>query len=127
MTAIIRAFPGDPASLAEARAWVAGLLAHLPVVDDAVLVVSELATNALAHTASARGGYTVAVRICGPDRLRLSVSDLGSPTPPMLADPDTDTESGRGLRIVAAITVRWGVCASHAGRSVWAELEWKPG
>ncbi|MGH3343618.1 MAG: ATP-binding protein [Carbonactinosporaceae bacterium] len=123
--AIVRRFGGEPASVSEARAWLADLLRPLPVVDDAVIVVSELAANAVTHTLSARGGYTVAVCHTGPGRLRLLVSDLGGPTSPVLGDADDDSEYGRGLHVVAALVTDWGVTVNHAGRTVWAELEWK--
>ncbi|MGH3326635.1 MAG: ATP-binding protein [Streptomycetales bacterium] len=87
--------------------------------------MSELATNALRHTASARGGYTVSVHHLEPARLRLLVSDLGSQTRPNPVDADPCADSGRGLAMVAAIAVRWGVVVRPEGRTVWAELAWQ--
>ncbi|MGH3326948.1 MAG: ATP-binding protein [Streptomycetales bacterium] len=124
--AIVRWFPGEAAAVGLAREWLSGLLAPLPVLGDAVIVVSELAANALTHTASARGGYTVAVCHTGPHRLRLLVSDLGARTAPMLGAPDADCEFGRGLHIVAALATRWGVSTHDGGRTVWVELAWEP-
>ncbi|MGH3342731.1 MAG: ATP-binding protein [Carbonactinosporaceae bacterium] len=123
--AIVRWFPGEPAAVSQARAWLAALLRPLPVLDDAVIVVSELATNALTHTASGREGYTVGVCHAGPNRLRLLVSDVGAITPPRLRTPGADGECGRGLHIVAAIATCWGVVGGQTGRTVWAELEWR--
>ncbi|MGH3342892.1 MAG: ATP-binding protein [Carbonactinosporaceae bacterium] len=58
-----RAFSGHPSAVGEARGWLAGLLDGLPVASDAVLVLSELATNALRHTASSGCGFSVSVEV----------------------------------------------------------------
>jgi len=51
-----RAFPGKPEQVALARRFVAGVLSGCPAADTAVLLASELAANALAHTRSGAGG-----------------------------------------------------------------------
>jgi anti-sigma regulatory factor (Ser/Thr protein kinase) len=101
-------------------AW--GLSADL--VDTAVLVLSELTTNALRHAHSAPGreiGVHVAL---SADCLRIEVSDAGTGHPrPRTAH--ADDESGRGLALVAALTTRHGVRprAGGIGTTVWAEVD----
>lgn len=88
------------------------------VLDDAKLVVSELVANAVAHGA---GDVTVRARL-EDDRLRLEVSDEGSGPPVAIAEGRTDDDdySGWGLKVVDALSVRYG---AYAGSThFWAEL-----
>ncbi|WNF00188.1 ATP-binding protein [Streptomyces luomodiensis] len=90
--------------------------------DDALLVVSELVTNVIAHTASDRlecrlGG--------GAGLLRIEVEDQArAHTLPAPRTPGPDEHGGRGLLLVGAVSSAWGVRdAPHGrGRIVWAEL-----
>ncbi|WP_299534787.1 anti-sigma regulatory factor [uncultured Streptomyces sp.] len=91
------------------------------VCDAATLIVSELVTNAVVHTASSR----VVCELQRLDRLlRIAVQDQGHRTGPRLRDT-SDDEHGRGLLLVDALSEAWG---SHGdddgvrGRIVWAEL-----
>ncbi|MEV6547248.1 ATP-binding protein [Streptomyces sp. NPDC051597] len=92
------------------------------VGDAAALVVSELVTNAVVHTAGtlvscelsfATGHLTVAVRDQG--------YGAGGPT---LCDADDGEERGRGLLLVDALSVAWGChdVPRGTGRIVWARL-----
>ncbi|WP_436771958.1 ATP-binding protein [Yinghuangia sp. YIM S09857] len=117
-------FPGEPESVGEARHFVGALLAGWPCVDDARLVVSELATNAVQHTASGDGGrFDVTVEI-GADRVRISVRDSGSfQRPFVFVDAKERTGmSGRGLFLVAALSRDWGVADLIGDCIVWAEF-----
>jgi anti-sigma regulatory factor (Ser/Thr protein kinase) len=117
-------FPCDPASPGRARSWAAeeisAVLTHLPamptILDDAVLVVSELVTNAL------RAGYSCAVNIeVDVDALRVGVIDDGPGVPAVqLAEPDD--VRGRGLFLIAALANNWGVRRTGNGKEVWASL-----
>ncbi|WP_322725769.1 ATP-binding protein [Streptomyces spongiae] len=93
--------------------------------DDAVLVVSELVTNALTHTGSDR----VVCRLgFGGGRLRIEVEDQNRGCSlPERRQPDADDQNGRGLLLVGALSSDWGVGAgSHgSGSVVWAELVWQ--
>jgi hypothetical protein len=82
-------------------------------VDDASVVSSELATNAVIH---ARTRFTVELQLDG-DALRVEVSD-GAPARwvPLEVPPK------HGLSIVGALCNRWGIAASEEGKTVWAEL-----
>ena len=87
-------------------------------MDDALLVVSELAANALTH---AESSYRVRLATTGP-ALRIEVEDDGTGTPE--PQPLTETEEhGRGLHLVDALAVSWGMeVADAGGKRVWAEL-----
>ncbi|ROQ77152.1 hypothetical protein EES39_24785 [Streptomyces sp. ADI92-24] len=91
---------------------------------DAVLLVSELTTNAVLHTDS--GQVLCGLTLTGDERrLRIELHDEG-PTPVRppehLAGPCE--ENGRGLLLVRQIADRWGSAHSTRteGKFVWAEL-----
>ncbi|HZT66318.1 MAG TPA: response regulator [Acidimicrobiales bacterium] len=111
---------GDRRQVVAARAFIAQQCRRWRCIgstDDASIVVSELVTNALVHAAS---GCQLRARRAG-ELLRIEVSDRGRGTP----DPksaDDQAESGRGLLIVSALCVAWGVETYPDGKIVWAEL-----
>ncbi|WP_309504873.1 MULTISPECIES: response regulator [Nocardioides] len=113
--------PDELSSVATARRFVRDKLlewGHADTVDDAMLVVSELAANALTH---AESSYRVRVAAAGP-AVRIEVEDDGAGTPE--PQPLTETEeSGRGLHLVGALAASWGMDAgASGGKRVWAEL-----
>jgi two-component sensor histidine kinase len=93
-----------------------------PIRDDALLVASELATNALRHALDEREAELEIVAELVPDGLRISVSDTAEsdpddgPRPAREVDPD-----GTGLRVVQAIARRWGA-ERFDGQRTWAVL-----
>jgi anti-sigma regulatory factor (Ser/Thr protein kinase) len=108
---------------ANARTWLAERVAALPapVVDDALLVASELVTNAVRH---GRPEIVLFVRRLR-DGVRIAVRDEGEDVPaPAMDTPTVDRPTGRGLLIVAATARQWGVTAhpDRPGKTVWAEL-----
>ncbi|BFO13932.1 ATP-binding protein [Streptomyces sp. KM77-8] len=118
-----RAFPGLAEEVTHARHFVASLLADRGPVDDAVLIVSELATNAVRHSLSgSAGGWFLVIVGFGHDLVRLEVVDQGGPHVPHLCDVTNQEEGGRGLLLIAACAKDWGVKDWPDGRSVWAEL-----
>lgn len=123
-----RTFPAVPAQVAEARRFLAGLLDGDPAAGDAVLCLSELATNAIVHSRSREPGGSFTVRVqSGGRRLRVEVTDQGGPWPtstPAPTYPRPDELTGRGLVIVGQLATRWG-CAGHSrtGWTVWYELD----
>ncbi|WP_406198984.1 ATP-binding protein [Streptomyces europaeiscabiei] len=118
-----RAFPGMPDQVAEARHFVAALLQERGVVDDAVLVVSELATNAVRHTLSgSAGGWFLVVVAFRADGVRLEVVDQGGDSVPQMRDAVSQDDGGRGLLLVSACAKDWGVKDVPSGRTVWADL-----
>ncbi|MGV9253250.1 ATP-binding protein [Streptomyces sp. NPDC003697] len=121
-----RAFPGVAEEVAHARHFVAALLDGRGPVDDAVLVVSELATNAVRHSLSGSAGGWFLVIICFGDGLvRIEVVDQGGERVPHLCDVTSQEESGRGLLLIASCAKDWGVKNWPDGRSVWADLTWE--
>ena len=118
--------PSEGNPIAATRAWIRRTLPELvdrPVRaslgDDLDLVVSELAGNAIRH-AGALGDVAVGLR---GNLIQVAVFDRED-RPPTLRRPRTDTDSGRGLLLVAALSERWSVDhdLEHGGKSVWAEL-----
>lgn len=107
-----------------ARRATRALLADIPCVEDAELIVSELAGNAILHTRSALEGGTFRVVVEAKDGwARLEVHD-GGPLP-RERDADQDGESGRGWELVAALSARWGHDGGSSSGCTWAELDWK--
>ncbi|MFI8257753.1 ATP-binding protein [Streptomyces filamentosus] len=88
--------------------------------DTAALVISELATNAVLHTASSR---IVCELRENATTLRISVRDEGGPAGPRIRDCGAE-ERGRGLLIVDALCAAWGAERTGHGTAqiVWAEL-----
>jgi CheY-like chemotaxis protein/anti-sigma regulatory factor (Ser/Thr protein kinase) len=113
--------PDDLTSVSVARRFVRERLRDWGIdgpLDDALLVVSELAANALTH---ARSSYQV--RLSATDHaLRIEVDDQGAGTPE--PQPLTETEEhGRGLHLVGALAASWGMeSGDGGGKMVWAEL-----
>jgi len=121
----VRTFRGIPASVPEARRFVAELLAGCPAREVLMTCVSELCANAIAHGGSGNGGiFIVEVDLPGPGVARIAVTDEGGPSLPVAGSLDLMAEGGRGLAMVAACTSRWGYADAHPGRTVWAEACW---
>jgi DNA-binding NarL/FixJ family response regulator len=113
--------PRSLTSAHAAREFVARKVAEWqlsPILDDALLVTSELAANAITHAES-----SCKLRVSlSPTSLRIDVLDTGSGTPE--PQPTSSTaEHGRGLHLVDALTTAWGLeLVPGEGKLVWAEL-----
>jgi two-component sensor histidine kinase len=94
------------------------------VINEAMLLVSELATNALEHTATGFGGHFDVTILSGKTSLIIGVTDNGSEKAPAPGPLDPEAGSGRGLGLVELISERWGHCGGRHGRTVWFELRW---
>lgn len=126
-----RKLPGEPAAVRAARHALQGFMGDGPRRDDAALIVSELATNAVRHSASREaGGHFDLLLEARPGWLLIKVVDQGAPTRSArvaLADEDESLEdyyreSGRGLSIVEQLSDKCGH-EQHPDRAVWwAEL-----
>ncbi|ANB08562.1 hypothetical protein SAM40697_4604 [Streptomyces ambofaciens] len=121
-----RIFPGQAWQVAEARHFVAALLEDegSSLIEDAVLVVGELAANAVRHTRSGwyRGWFLVVVGF-SDDLVRIQVIDQGGDEEPEVRSISRGVEEGgRGLLLVAACAKGWGVKDRPDGRCVWADL-----
>ncbi|MFJ4407233.1 ATP-binding protein [Streptomyces sp. NPDC088910] len=102
-------------SAAKLRAW--GLD---PVMDDVQLLVSELITNALRYGEDGEIGFRLVITLQG---VLIAVND-GSGRRPRLSVVDEESETGRGLFLVAAIADDWGV--SPDGTTTWCTLRTAP-
>ncbi|HEX2895252.1 MAG TPA: response regulator [Marmoricola sp.] len=112
--------PPDLQAPREARAVIRELLAHWgyrELIEDAVLVVSELVANSVEHAEPA----SVVVADRGEGVLRIEVRDHGEGHP--VSPPESGSaERGRGLMIVSALARSWGVLATERSKTVWVEL-----
>jgi DNA-binding NarL/FixJ family response regulator len=113
-------FEADVSTVPLARAFVRRTLEEWRMAnrDEAMLVVTELAANAVLHA-----GSSYRVRLSSsPGLLRIEVSDCDAGTPE--PQPFSSTaESGRGIVLVSAIATSWGIeTAGSDGKVTWAEL-----
>lgn len=119
-----RVFPGENRQLRVLRDWLETLLPDCPERHDVLSVATELASNAVKHTASGRGG-TFAVALMGGARvMRVAVADDGAQAAPSMRDEPAG-ENGRGLLIVRGLSACTGSCGDSRGRLVWAEIPWR--
>jgi hypothetical protein len=88
------------------------------LVEDAALIVTELAANAVVH---AESDFIVTLAR-GRRGVRVSVQDFSPVAPAMMAIAPAGSSSGRGLRLVAAVASRWGDGSFGSGKVVWAAL-----
>ena len=120
--------PPNPRSVGVARwlitewcaPWVAAAQLDEDVVESALLLASEVITNAVVH---GDGMVQVDVgRVEGPS-LRVEVSDDGGGMP-LIGAQRTDAESGRGMAMVELLSSRWGtdLAVGPLGKMVWFEV-----
>lgn len=118
--------PWAPASVAVARRRLAADLAAAGIFDaavgDAVLVVSELLSNAIRHARPLPGANVQVAWAVGEGAVEVAVSDGGGPTMPVRAHATVSALGGRGLDIVEYLAWRWGVRSDDSGQTVWAVL-----
>ena len=115
-------FGGDPSGLAglrrtvgeQLRTWGLGDL-----VEGAQLAVTELASNVIKHVGE--GAPATLVMEHEDDYLNLELHDTSSQLPALRASCP-EGESGRGLAILAAISVAWGSVPTPTGKAVWCKL-----
>ena len=92
---------------------------ELACVEEAILlIVSELVTNAARHT----GMPFLLILSRGRDHVRVEVLDRSAAVPAPV-EFDTESDGGRGLHIVGAVSTRWGTEVHDHGKTVWAEVE----
>ncbi|MEJ7765805.1 MAG: ATP-binding protein [Acidimicrobiales bacterium] len=119
--------PPEATSVPEARHAVAGLLydvAHVSalVIEDVLLLVSELVTNAVLHA-----GTEVRLHASVEDAVvSVSVSDGDPHHAPVLARRGADATSGRGILLVHALAEDWGVELAEASKLVWFQASYAP-
>jgi anti-sigma regulatory factor (Ser/Thr protein kinase) len=113
--------PGRPRVVRDARTFVAKTLGELgSVTDTAVLLASELVTNAVRHSYSGAPGGTVRLVILETaDGVRIEVSDNGSPLSSPVVKDDVLSPDGHGLFLVESMAQQWGYLRDAAGTTVW--------
>ncbi|MYS19886.1 hypothetical protein GTW78_06435 [Streptomyces sp. SID4948] len=129
----------EPSAMRLARAHARDVFLHwaMPpeVLDDALLIVAELATNAVRHSGRPAASYDAGqgrpeARRCAlvldlvPGLLRISFCDE-SDQPPVLRHGSGLEENGRGLQLIAGLTGGawgWRPLSPQPGKSVWAKI-----
>ncbi len=115
--------PADLRSPALARRHVSRILQgrqHEPLLDDALLLVTELVTNAVVHAGTS---VLLSIDTTGDDSVRIEVTDRSPGTAPILRAPTPDTSAGgRGLILLNALATSWGTVHLAMAKSVWFTL-----
>jgi anti-sigma regulatory factor (Ser/Thr protein kinase) len=113
--------PAEAASIPEARHHLVDFLHGRgwtdERIDDAALMTTELASNALTH---AHSPFTVTADV-STRRLRVGVHDASSLPPVAVRGTSPTVLRGRGLAFVAALADRWGYDPDASGKTVWFE------
>ncbi|WP_328698173.1 ATP-binding protein [Streptomyces sp. NBC_00342] len=129
------AVPHGPAGVGQARRRMREQLRSrgVPdsVVDDAVLILSELLSNACRHgrplgrhSDVGEGDVRAAWHVDRTGGLTVEVTDGGGPTRPVPATPSVTARGGRGLNIISALAEKWGVRDDSSGEvTVWVLVD----
>jgi len=112
-----QSFPGQPGQVRRARALLTRFLSGCPAGEDTVLLVSELATNAIAHSASGYPGgtFTVRARLSDTGRVYAEVEDQGSGWDGNLASG----EPPHGLYLLRQLSTTCGTRPTPHGHITW--------
>ncbi|MEP7025335.1 MAG: ATP-binding protein [Actinomycetota bacterium] len=113
--------PGHPERVSEARAFVRKVVGTgSPIADTAILLTSEIVTNAVMHSNSRSAGGSVSVLMievgCG---LRIEVTDDGSDLSTPVVRGDVYASDGHGLFLVQSLADQWGYVRDETGTTVW--------
>ncbi|MFD6492539.1 SpoIIE family protein phosphatase [Streptomyces sp. NPDC059944] len=112
--------PVDPAAVSDVRARATRRVEEWGLGDLAMtteLIVSELVTNAIRYAEP-----PIRLRLILDSRLTCEVVDASSTAPRLRHARSTD-EGGRGLFLVAQLSLRWGARHTPDGKVIWAEQE----
>ncbi|MFE5545673.1 ATP-binding protein [Streptomyces sp. NPDC056534] len=114
------AVPGEFRLLRRAVRSALGQWGVLSAADEIELVVTELATNVMKHV----GEGSPATLVLEPrgSRLRVELHDKNPVVPKPDGVGDCEQEGGRGLHLVASMSVDWGTLLTETGKAVWCEL-----
>ncbi|HEX3921127.1 MAG TPA: ATP-binding protein [Streptosporangiaceae bacterium] len=113
--------PGHPQHVSEARAFVTKALGEDdPATEMAVLLASEVVTNAVLHTNSRRPGGTASIAIFETGGgVRIEVSDEGSEASAPVVKGEGCVSGGHGLFLVQTLASQWGFTRDELGTTVW--------
>ncbi|TDC74477.1 ATP-binding protein [Actinomadura sp. 7K507] len=119
--------PGAEQSARHARVFARDVLGEgHPSLPDVQTCVNEAFTNAVEHTASGRDGrITVLFSLDGEDIVAEVADDGASGVRPVMRD-DPLAEDGRGLRIIDALALVWGIRADGHRTTVWMRFPGPP-
>jgi anti-sigma regulatory factor (Ser/Thr protein kinase) len=119
-----RSFPGSPAQVGQARAFTAAVFRGCPAAPDAVLLVSELAANAVAYSASGQpdGWFTVRACLFNGSGAYAEVEDQGSKWDGNISD----AESPHGLYLLRELSADCGVRSGPEGWITWFTINGTP-
>ncbi|WP_328377076.1 ATP-binding protein [Streptomyces sp. NBC_00440] len=115
-------WPCEPETASRARSLVRAALYTWKLdvlVDDGVLIASELVGNAVQHSRCRL--LRASVVLLSPGRVRLSVSDR-SLALPKVQEAGEESVTGRGLMLIDELADRWDTDVRRWGKVVWAEL-----
>jgi anti-sigma regulatory factor (Ser/Thr protein kinase) len=118
--------PGIPEAAGIARCHVRAALAYCALgdyADDAAVIASELVSNAVQHADmdSTEVITVTLMRVWRPDAVAIVVGD-SSLHPPVMRETTADSERGRGLQVIDALSVHWGWNPEDGGKEVFAVL-----
>ncbi|GGZ50143.1 ATP-binding protein [Streptomyces subrutilus] len=126
---VVRRWRREPRTVPLVRAELRSALGEWRLAEleeNALIVVSELVTNAVRHAVGPRDREVETRFLRLPDGLAIEVHDAGDGWPE-IGPPAAEGEGGRGLHLVAALAHRWAVeerCGP--GKRVWAHLSVRP-
>jgi hypothetical protein len=116
-----RRFPNRDFSPSAVRRFLSGVLEDWGIDgstrDTVLLLGSELASNAVEHTAAS---FTVSIQLAGT-QARVDVFDSGAELPTLL-QPAVDANHGRGLLLVDGLASAWGASPAPGDKVVWFEV-----
>ena len=112
---------GRPEHVSDARSFVSKALGpENPAADVAVLLTSEIVTNAVVHSNSRRPGGSVTVLVIEiSGGLRIEVADNGSDRTTPVVKGDIYASDGHGLYLVQTLADQWGYVRDETGTTVW--------
>jgi serine/threonine-protein kinase RsbW len=113
-----RSFPPDTAAVRRTRRFVADALDGVSgeIVENAILMTSELASNSVRH---AKSRFTVEVEVdVSGDAIRIEVTDDGGGRPSKRT-PGSNEVTGRGLLIIDHLADDWGTTTRAGRTTVW--------
>jgi anti-sigma regulatory factor (Ser/Thr protein kinase) len=118
-----REFAALPEEVGQARRFLSKALDGCPVIDETVLCLSELASNAVLHSESRRPGgtFTVRAEVARGDYVRVEVADQGGPW----RERTYDEERPHGLAIMRSLAADSGIDGdAQTGWIVWVRIDW---